>query len=240
MKISDENLNDGQEEYNDSSHTNATSNLDYVQDLCEESSNGSSLQSDDLTKETWKTANMNDDKRECDSISCTCHKHDGSHDSVSESDTETFRQTLTPKKTFVITINEDEWAQIQPSADGGSLKAPWTKVFSDHFSEFNKCCFLKFVRNKTKKSSSSKTNAPFGRCVAQCKFSGCAKYIFTIEKPTSAGCTPVLVEREGKLNHKKTEIHKRHTRKPEREKIAAELEKTGTSEYFKKIICCHG
>ena len=113
-------------------------------------------------------------------------------------------------------------------------------MFARYFKEGNLGCVLKFKQNTIKKDSSRKVNAPYARCVAECKFSGCARYIFCIPtKPTHVQGTDVKVQvkREGNVLHSTEQTHKRHTRQPERETVAEEVNKEGTTEnWFNKKL----
>ena len=125
---------------------------------------------------------------------------------------------------------------IKPTNGKNKLSSGWSDLFAAKLYDQCSYCVINFKYHHLRKINSRKRNVPFCIAKSRCKFIGCCcEYVFKIKKKPSDSpkkTITVRVQRIGSPTHSPTKVHKRHTRKPEREKIATELQAESVSAWY--------
>ncbi|KAJ8027019.1 hypothetical protein HOLleu_32031 [Holothuria leucospilota] len=145
-----------------------------------------------------------------------------------------FRRIRKHKKGFSFTLDRKEWKSLSPKSGAKGLRKGWTQTMAEKFGKTNKTCVLAFKHQHVKKPSSQKRKSPYWKATALCKFSDCCQYTFEIMRRPNVKdkLVKVIVQRQGQIKHSRNETHKRDTVGKERECIAKDLKRDGTSNWY--------
>ena len=117
------------------------------------------------------------------------------------------------------------------------MKPGWTELLALKLYEKSSYCIIKFKYHHIRKSGGRKKRGPYFLAKSICKFDTCSAYHFKMSKQPTQNLDKdiiVRVKRLGNICHSKKSVKKRHTRRPQRKKIARDLRAESISSWYYK------